>query len=150
MALQLESSAEIIVDASGEKSVIARRDINAGEVLGENLNFPLPEPTIRWPVMTFEEATRLPSEERFYFMKFAVSIDLEGKVSGPLRENDVGEMSSYINHSCDPNCWWGLEGDTLEARRDIKAGDPSRTLEAFIIFISFISPNEIRMVVLVL
>ena len=123
MALELRTSAEIITDNFGQKSVIACRDIAAGEILAENLNSPYPDPALSWPIMTFEEATCFPSEKRELFMKFAVSIDLESRIAGPLSIEALEEMSNWINHSCDPNCWWGLEGDTFEARRNIKAGN---------------------------
>jgi len=35
-----------------------------------------------------------------------------------LGDND----SDYMNHSCDPTCWWGSD-TTLIARRDIKTGE---------------------------
>ena len=123
MALELRTSTEVTTDNFGEKSVVALRNIAAGEILAKNLNSPSPYPALRWPRMTYEETTRLPSEKRALFMKFAISIDLDGRIAGPLSIAAIEETSNWLNHSCDPNCWWGLEGDTFEARRSIKAGN---------------------------
>jgi hypothetical protein len=40
---------------------------------------------------------------------------------GPLDENDIG-ITTYQNHSCDPNTWW-YDDFTLIARREIVAGE---------------------------
>lgn len=121
MVTELQNSAEIITEKSGRKSVIARRDISAGEVLGENLNFISELSSSKWPILTFEEANRLPEEYRSTLLKFAYSIDMEGRICGPLNIDYCKEID-FLNHSCDPNCWWGEEGDTLVARRNIKKG----------------------------
>jgi len=40
---------------------------------------------------------------------------------GPIDENDIG-ITTYQNHSCDPNSWW-YDDFTLIARREIQAGE---------------------------
>ncbi len=36
--------------------------------------------------------------------------------------NEQGD-ERFMNHSCDPNTWWGGDNDTMIARRDIQPGE---------------------------
>ena len=115
-------NAELKTNHIGQQGTYARRDFVAGEVLGEDISYPTPEDEPGWLTMTYEEAKRLPSEKRVCFMKFGSSIDFEGGMLGPVGDQYTTHITNYINHSCDPNLWYGKEGDTLVARRDIIAG----------------------------
>ena len=121
-------NAELKTNQFGQQGTYARRDIAIGEVLGEDVSDPTSEDAPGWLTMTYEEAKRLPPEQRVYFMKFGSSIDFEGGMLGPVTEQYTKHITNYINHSCDPNLWYGTEGDTLVARRDIKAGELYQSL----------------------
>jgi hypothetical protein len=73
-------------------------------------------------VMTIEQMReRWPDEKEFdKYMAWAYQIG-EGVYLGPIDENDIG-ITTYQNHSCDPNSWW-YDDFTLIARREIQAGD---------------------------
>lgn len=117
-----ESNAELKVNKFGQKATFARRYFHSGEVLGEDVSDPSFEDMPGWHKMSYEEAKRLPSDIRQYFMQFGSSIDFEGGMLGPIGKEYTEHISNYINHSCDPNLWYGEFGDCLVARRDIKAG----------------------------
>lgn len=116
------NNAEIKTTKFGQKGAFARRDLIAGEVLGDDISFPPAERASGWAVMPIEEAKRLPSEQRDWFLTFGYSMDCDGGMIGPLAEQYAAHASNYINHSCDPNIWYCEEGDRMEARRDIKEG----------------------------
>jgi len=73
-------------------------------------------------VMTTEQMReRWPDEKEFdRYMAWFYQIG-ENHFLGPLDENDIG-ITTYQNHSCDPNTWW-YDDFTLIARRDIKESD---------------------------
>jgi SET domain-containing protein len=71
--------------------------------------------------LSLDDAMRLPKREREVFFNYCYQVDLD-LFSGYLRPRDVGtDDSNYMNHSCDPNCWY--EGNALVARRDILPGE---------------------------
>lgn len=68
---------------------------------------------------THEEILALPEPYRSYFDRYCFQVD-HNLFHGPARI-DSTEPGSYMNHSCDPNCW--LDSDfSMVARKDIPAG----------------------------
>jgi SET domain-containing protein len=60
--------------------------------------------------LTYEQLQQLPKAERSLAFQFG------------NRYIICRDDSQYMNHSCDPNVWWSSDS-SLEARRDIQAGD---------------------------
>lgn len=71
--------------------------------------------------MSMRQIEQLPIAQKDVFLRYCYQVGLE-RFSGYLRMEDVLlDDANFMNHSCDPNCWY--EGDTLIARRGIKAGE---------------------------
>lgn len=90
-------------DINGEKFlVVVDEDISKGDVVWE-----LDKDE---KILTKEEREKLPPQIR----KFAFQYK-----DGYIVVHDGSEL---MNHSCDPNLWWGSD-DNLVARRNIRKGD---------------------------
>lgn len=121
--IQIESTLELRINNYGQKGLFALRDYNVGDIIAEGVSDPAPNSTPGWPVMNFSEAELLPKEQRHYYVTYGMSIDLNGGMAGPLYSRDVQCIENYINHSCNPNIWYGKQNrDLVEARLAIKAG----------------------------
>jgi len=79
------------------------------------------------PEYTFEEISKWTKEQQEYFGHFAYQIS-ENKMKGPnpfdikTPTNPENDASNYMNHSCDPTCWFD-DYLQMSARRDIKEGE---------------------------
>eukprot|EP00698_Gefionella_okellyi_P022366 TRINITY_DN7405_c0_g1_i1.p1 TRINITY_DN7405_c0_g1~~TRINITY_DN7405_c0_g1_i1.p1 ORF type:complete len:186 (-),score=15.49 TRINITY_DN7405_c0_g1_i1:285-842(-) len=102
--------------------------IAAGEVLYD----PVDDDVVReW---TMAEIDALPTLQREKFRHFMYQVGPDSfnsaaefdrlPVDSWLTVDRVGDASNYMNHSCDPSCWFATNGDTkMTARRDLRAGD---------------------------
>jgi uncharacterized protein len=71
--------------------------------------------------LSWEQIQDLPDDRKSVFLNYCYQVDTD-LFSGYMRMEDVlTDDSNFMNHSCDPNCWY--EGEMLVARRDIKAGE---------------------------
>ena len=124
--INIEQKVECKINSYGQKGLFARYDIAIGDVIAEGVSDPAPHSLPGWPAMKYEEALLLPTEQRKLYLSHGVSIDFIGGMVGPLYARDVENIENYVNHSCDPNIWFGdtnrKEGDFYEVRRAIKAG----------------------------
>ena len=92
-------------------------DIPAGDVV-----IYLPGVAGDFPRYNWKQITELTDEEREFmqFFSFQVGEDLfEGR---RCQEDVQNDYSFYINHSCDPNCWY-INDEVMIARREIKVGE---------------------------
>lgn len=106
----------------GGKGIFATDDISKGEIIWKEIDdFELSKE------YTFDEITQWPEDRRTYFGHFAYQVS-EKSMKGPnvwdkdLPMNPEDDASNYMNHSCDPTCWFD-DYLTMTARRDIKKGE---------------------------
>lgn len=104
------------------KGLFAKSFIKKGELIWkESIDFEFA------PEFTFEEINSWPKEQQEYFGHFAYQIS-ENKMKGPnpfdKKEPSKPEddASNFMNHSCDPTCWFD-DYLTMSARRDIEKGE---------------------------
>lgn len=71
--------------------------------------------------LSIEEIENLPIQQKNVFLTYCFQIDIN-LYSGYINLHDVEtDDANYMNHSCDPNCWY--EGEILIARRKIEIGE---------------------------
>ncbi|GAQ88989.1 hypothetical protein KFL_004760040 [Klebsormidium nitens] len=73
---------------------------------------------------TLPEIKSWPSERQREFMHYAYQIEEETFAGVGSLEIVRSDASNYMNHSCDPNCWFLTEDPArMLARRAMKAGE---------------------------
>lgn len=93
----------------------ARRDIPAGTAIWRHDE--LSRGTIQ---LTGQQLAELPPDTREHFLTYCWQDDDE-LYSGCIGADTSGDLTNYINHSCDPNVWFtGLD---LTARHTVRSGD---------------------------
>jgi len=109
----------------GGYGLFASGPIHVGEIVSWEYAQVLQGPNDNRPgkkVMTTSQMReRWPDEKEFdKYMAWCYQVG-EDTYLGPIDENDIG-ITTYQNHSCDPNTWW-YDDYTLIARREIHAGE---------------------------
>lgn len=89
------------------KGLVAKNKISKGEIIWQ--------PNDDEPVLHWSQAQEWSEDEREEFIKYAIQI---GDNEYILTET----IARFINHSCEPNMWWG-NNRTLIASRDIYPGE---------------------------
>ncbi len=88
---------------------------------GELVWTPNPDDRETCVLLTLEEIEDLPPPQREVYLRFCYQVE-RNLFSGCLSmEEALADDANFMNHSCDPNCWY--EGESLVARRDIAAGE---------------------------
>lgn len=87
--------------------LVAEKPIKAGEIVSQ-LNPGM-------PTMTIEEVLTKQGAELAYILHYAYQCSETLVVF-------EDEPERFMNHSCDPNVWWG-DDNTMIARRDIAVGE---------------------------
>ncbi|TAL31771.1 MAG: SET domain-containing protein-lysine N-methyltransferase [Spirochaetes bacterium] len=71
--------------------------------------------------LSWDDIQKLPDGQRRIFLNYCYQVGAD-LFSGYVGIEDVlTDDSNFMNHSCDPNCWY--EGEMLVARRDIVPGE---------------------------
>jgi hypothetical protein len=109
----------------GGFGLFASGPIHVGEVVSWEYAQLYQEPYDNRPgkkvMTTTQMRQRWPDEKEFdKYMAWCYQVG-EDTYLGPIDENDIG-ITTYQNHSCDPNTWW-YDDYTLIARREIHAGE---------------------------
>ena len=106
--------AAIEVRSKGDRmqGLFASRPIAAGEVIwAEDPDDPRYH---RREIATWSR------DEQTFFLRWSYQVD-DDWFAGPRRQDEVDD-SDYMNHSCDPNCWW-RDQSTITTMQDVQAGD---------------------------
>lgn len=102
---------------NNQYGLFAAEFIHAGEVIW----VPNPDDHRRCVFLSLDGIEELPPAQREIFMWFCYQVE-RNLFSGCLSmEEALADDSNFMNHSCDPNCWY--EGESLVARRDIIVGE---------------------------
>ena len=72
-------------------------------------------------ILTLSEWDKLEEPQKSLFIAYAINVDFD-HLLGPVEEEALVFDSLYVNHSCDPNMWFG-PGDVVCARSDISEGE---------------------------
>ena len=67
-----------------------------------------------WKILTVEEILALSPPRQKLFFRYGLDVDF-CKIVGPLAESHVTTLDSFINHSCQPNLTYDLEGNVVAA-----------------------------------
>jgi uncharacterized protein len=71
--------------------------------------------------LSWDQVQHLPEVQKRIFLNYCYQVDTD-LFSGYMRIEDVlTDDSNFMNHSCDPTCWY--EGEMIVARRDIMPGE---------------------------
>lgn len=89
------------------KGLVAIGEIKTGEVVSRL------EPN--QPMVLIEDVLKMPPDEQDALLFYGYQCSETHVVS------ETGD-EKYMNHSCDPNTWWG-DDNTMIARRDIQPGE---------------------------
>lgn len=97
------------------KSLVTREYIKQGDIIWEEKSFDVIS-------ATKEEILSWPEEQRKTFCDYSWQYD-ENLFVGTYEKDKVAtDASNFINHSCDPSCWFATD-KLITARRDIYPGD---------------------------
>jgi hypothetical protein len=67
-----------------------------------------------WKILTVEEILASPRQRQKLFFRYGLDVDF-GRIVGPLAERHVTTLDNFINHSCQPNLTYDLEGNVVAA-----------------------------------
>lgn len=83
-----------------------------------------PEHDIDRPIrlLSWESIQKLPADEKKVFLRYCYQVDVNLFSGYTDPEAAAQDEANFMNHSCDPNCWYDHD-DALVARRDILPGE---------------------------
>lgn len=98
--------------------LVANENVNIGDTIWNNkTNYD----TLGTGKATLAEINSWPEEKQNIFKRHCWAIDWDMFV-GCVSDDPTKDLTNYINHSCDPSCWF-VDDNTIVAKKDIKKGD---------------------------
>lgn len=107
-----------IAKKEGETSLIINESVKSGTPIWLNTT---PYHELGTARVTFDELKKWPEEKQAKFKKHCWAVNWDTFV-GCVSGETSGDLTNYINHSCDPSAWFSGD-DMIVARRDLRAGD---------------------------
>ncbi|HEX4137822.1 MAG TPA: SET domain-containing protein-lysine N-methyltransferase [Bryobacteraceae bacterium] len=94
-----------------------------------------------WREFTADEILALPRPQRVLAFRYGLDIDF-GRIVAPLDDSFVTTLDNFLNHSCEPNLGYDLDGNVITMREI--SPDEELTIDYGCFAVNFDEPWECR------